>query len=178
MRRNSTSRRGNSTLEFTLVGIPLIFVLISIFEISRGMWTYHTLAYAVRTGVRFAAVHGENCDPAASPTNSCLQTVATVSQVIKDAGVGLIPSDLTLEFRQGAAGGIMSSYAACTLSNCLTNTTQYPPPGANRIFLDDVEITATYPFRSAIALVWAGANSTQVFPAYNLPASSREVVEF
>ena len=34
---------GQSLVEFTLVGIPLIFVLISVFEISRGMWMYHTL---------------------------------------------------------------------------------------------------------------------------------------
>ena len=31
----------------TLVGIPIIFTLICVFEISRGMWIYHTLAYAV-----------------------------------------------------------------------------------------------------------------------------------
>ena len=65
-RRNRT-RRGSSILEFVLVGIPIIFVLISLFEISRGMWTYHTMAYAVREGVCYATVHGKGC---ASP-NTC-----------------------------------------------------------------------------------------------------------
>ena len=37
--------RGTTLLEFTLVGIPLIFLLISTVEISRGMWQYHTLAH-------------------------------------------------------------------------------------------------------------------------------------
>jgi Flp pilus assembly protein TadG len=41
--RRKRTRRGSSILEFVLVGIPIIFVLISLFEISRGMWTYHTM---------------------------------------------------------------------------------------------------------------------------------------
>ena len=55
------SRAGQAMVEFTFVGIPLMFTLISIFEVSRGMWIYHTLAYSVKNGVRFASVHGINC---------------------------------------------------------------------------------------------------------------------
>ena len=44
--------RGATILEFSLVGIGLIFVILSFFEVSRGMWTYQTLAYAVREGER------------------------------------------------------------------------------------------------------------------------------
>src|SRR5215831_11346653 len=40
-------QRGATTVEMTLVGIPLMFVLVSIFEMSRGMWVYHTVANAV-----------------------------------------------------------------------------------------------------------------------------------
>ena len=52
--------KGSSMVEFALVGIPLIFILISIFEISRGMWMYETVAHAVREGARYAAVHGQD----------------------------------------------------------------------------------------------------------------------
>ena len=177
MRRNLKSRRGNTTLEFTLVGIPLMFVLISIFEISRGMWVYHTLANAVRAGVRFAAVHGENC--VSNPANSCAQTVGTVSQVIKDAGVGLLPDQLLLTFCAGAAGGPMTCGPTRTLTVCLGDGTVWPPsPNFNQARLDDVEIRAVYPFTSAIALVWPGSRGSNVFPTFNLPASSREVIEF
>jgi hypothetical protein len=65
-------------LEFVLIGIPVIFVLISIFEIARGMWTYHTMAYAVREGVRYASVHGKGC---ASP-NTCQVTIGQITSVI------------------------------------------------------------------------------------------------
>lgn len=61
-------RGGNAMIEFVLVGIPLIFVLISIFEMARGMWLYHTLAYSVKEGVRYTIVHGQNC---ATAPNSC-----------------------------------------------------------------------------------------------------------
>jgi hypothetical protein len=44
----STARtRGASSLEFALVGIPILFVLISSFEM------YHTLAYAIKEGSRY-----------------------------------------------------------------------------------------------------------------------------
>ena len=42
---------GQSLVEFTLVGIPIVFVLISIFEISRGMQD----AFAVESHARALA---------------------------------------------------------------------------------------------------------------------------
>ena len=90
-------------MEFTFVGIPIIFVLISIFEVSRGMWIYHTLAYSVKVGVRYASVHGINC--IGSTVNSTLQNPndcavnmgacptlqGTIAYVIRQAAVGLDP---------------------------------------------------------------------------------------
>jgi len=70
---------GQSLVEFTLVGIPLIFVLVSVFEVSRGMWIYHTLAHAVRDGVRYASVHGYNCT---NNNNTCTVTMNQVAAVI------------------------------------------------------------------------------------------------
>ena len=97
MRRGLKSRRGNTTLEFTLVGIPLLFVLISIFEISRAMWMYHTLAYAIKQGTRYAAVRGQNCVPAVNG-NSCTVTIGNLVTFIQTAGGGLLPDQLHLTF--------------------------------------------------------------------------------
>ena len=174
------SRRGNTVLEFTLVGIPLIFVLISIFEISRGMWIYHTLAYAIKQGTRYAAVHGQNCSVA---PNACTKTIGDIAGVIQNNGVGLLPAQLTLNFCAPPGGSAPSctsgnAQASCLLKNCVSNATVWPPDGANRVGLDDIEITGSYPFASAIAMVWPGAHSTNVFPTFNLPASAREKVEF
>src|SRR5262249_38335847 len=94
-RTRTRGNSGNSFLEFTLVGIPLIFILIGTFEMSRGMWSYHTLAYAVKSGVRYSVVHGQTCSR--SP-NACTTTISEIASKIRSAGVGL-PSDLvTLTF--------------------------------------------------------------------------------
>src|SRR5215467_11012301 len=84
------NRRGNAILEFTLVGIPLIFVLISVVEVARGMWVYHSLAYAVKEGVRYTIVNGQN---SANPA-----TYQSVCNRVVDAGPGLLANQLSLTF--------------------------------------------------------------------------------
>lgn len=172
MLRRRRGQRGDALIEFTLVGIPLIFVLISIFEISRGMWIYHTLAYAVTEGTRYAIVHGEDCSLA---PNSCATTVAGVASTIQYAGVGLLPDQLSLTFTSTAG-----SVGPCLLKDCLTKAqyaTTWPPPNGN-LRGTDVTISATYPFSSAIAMFWPGAGPGIVFPTVTLPATSTERIQF
>ena len=93
MRRRA--QRGATTIEMTLVGIPIIFLLISTFEMSRGMWMYNTAATAVREGVRFASVHGVNCvlTPPGIP-NQCDVTANDIVQVMR-AEPAMAPAQLT-----------------------------------------------------------------------------------
>ena len=105
--RNQRKRLGQTLVEFTFVGIPIIFILISIFEVSRGMWIYHTLAYAAKVGARYASVHGINCigntvntslqnpnncavnlGPASAPSAGAAPSIA---YMIRQAAVGLDP---------------------------------------------------------------------------------------
>jgi Flp pilus assembly protein TadG len=164
-------RKGSAMIEFTLVAIPLIFTLISIFEMARGMWTYHTMAYALKEGTRFAMVKGRNC----APPNGCGVTIADVANRIRLAGVGLIPSDLSLTFTSGA------STVKCQLdggaSPCLNDTTPWPLAGANEVG-NNIEVSGTYPFRSAIAMFWPGSGSGINFGTVTFPASSREKIQF
>lgn len=170
MMRQRSRRSGNATIEMTLIGIPIIFVLISIFEISRGMWMYHTMAYAVKEATRFAIVHGQNCLPPS--TNACSVTVANVAQVLKDAGVGLDPDQTTVDFNP--SGG---TTAGATLTNCLTNNNVWPPTGTNGRG-QPVTITIRTPFRSALAMFWPGAGSVRFAPVFNFSAASTEVIQF
>jgi hypothetical protein len=80
----------------------MIFLLISTFEMSRAMWIYHTMAYAIKEGTRYAIVHGDDCWNA---PNSCGAHVADVAAAIRDAGAGLLPDQLvvTLTPAQGSA---------------------------------------------------------------------------
>lgn len=161
-------RRGTGLLEFTFSSIPLIFVLISIAEMGRAMWTYHTLAHAVKEGARFAAVHGEAC--AASP-NSCTVTLAQVADRVRQSGVGLLPERLELTFR---AGGVSTT---CTMSACLGNQSRWPAAPADARG-SDLEISAGYAFQSAMCLFWPGTGSGTLFGTYNFSAASREKIQF
>jgi Flp pilus assembly protein TadG len=162
-------QRGSTMLEFVLVGIPMIFIFISIFEIARGMWTYHTLAYAVREGARYAAMHGSGC---ASP-NTCQVTIGQITGVIKSAGVGLDANSVIATFTP-ASGSASSD----TIKNQLSNSTVWPPSGANAAG-QYVTVSLKYPFRTFLAIFWAGdgapLNDSGLF---YLPATSTERIQF
>jgi hypothetical protein len=157
----------------TLVGIPFIFIMISVFEISRGMWMYHTTAYAANEGARFAIVHGVNCVTATGVTNACTKTVADIAQVVRNAGVGLDPATTTLTLTSPAPGGAAVS---CTLSACASNSSVWPPSGNNSVGTV-IEVSITTPFRSALAMFWPGA-ATVNFAVANFGAKSRDAIQF
>jgi len=143
------SRRGNTLLEFTLVGIPMIFVIISTFELARGMWLYHTAAYATKAGTRYAVVHGQDCTLG---SNNCSVSIGQIATVIQSAGTGLPSDSLTLTFTP--ANG---SATTCKLSDCITSyTSMWPPAGANAVGLK-LKISAVLPFQSLIIMFWPGA---------------------
>jgi hypothetical protein len=167
--------RGSSLIEFTLVGIPLIFLLISTVEMARGMWIYHTLAYAIREGTRFVAVKGQGC--ATSPS-SCAVTVGRIAEEIRRAGIGLDPEALSGVTFKALSGRTIT---CATLQDCLSDGTQWPSsagapdPGAAQGA--EIEITATYPFRSALSMLWPGAGKVK-FGTFSFPVSSREAIQF
>ena len=161
----------------TLVGIPLIFVLISTVEMARGMWLYHTLAYALKEGTRFAIVHGNNCG--VSP-NACQVTIGQIAAVIENAGIGLDPALLQVRMQSLAddtcSAGFTSS-SVCTLSSISSSTTKFPI-GVGGDMQAPITFTAQYPFQSAIAMFWPGAGRGMQFGTFTLPASSQERVQF
>ena len=166
--RTRGGRRGNTTIEFVLVGIPMIFILLSIFEIARGMWIYNTMAYAVREGVRYAIMHGKGC---ASP-NSCSVTIGGIATRIRQAGVGLDPNSVTLTFTP--AGGTASSG---TMTTQMASSTTWPPSAFNAPG-QQVKISAQYQFRTFLALFWAGAGQSAGSGSFNLVTASAEPIQF
>ena len=161
-------------VEFTLVGIPLLFVLVSIFEVARGMWIYQTLAYAMKETARFVIVKGENC---VATGNSCGVTVQQISSVIQNRGVGLLPGQLNITLISTG-----STVTCNPLSSCSGNTTPWPTlttpadPGSGRG--RDITVTGTYPFRTALSLFWPGSRGQGSLGVFTLGASSRERIEF
>jgi len=148
-----------------------MFLLISIFEVSRGMWQYHSLAYAVKAGARYAVVHGQDCT--VSP-NNCTVNISQIATVIRRAGVGLDPNRLSVKFTTPA--GVATT---CTLNNCIANYTSgyWPPSGANSPGRN-LKISGTYPFQSAIMMFWPGAGRASAAGLYTFSAVSRESIQF
>jgi len=170
MSRRRPLQRGQSIIEFTFVGIPLMFVLISIFEMSRGMWMYHTLAHATKTAVRYSIVHGQNCFTPS--VNTCGKAIRDIAMEFQKAAVGIDEATTMLTFIS-AAGTIGPK----SLTLCLgDNATQWPPTGGNAPS-QIVTIEAVTPFRSAIALFWPGSSPVTV-GRVNLPARSSDRVTY
>jgi Flp pilus assembly protein TadG len=169
MRTWKKKSAGNALVEFTLVGIPLIFVLISTVEMARGMWIFHTMAHAVKEGARFAAVRGASCS---KEPNTCAVPLSAIAQRIRQSGVGLVPADMNVTFTAG--NGATTS---CKLSDCLGSAAMWPPAGGNTPGMN-VEVAASYRFQSVICMFWPGSEAVGPFAAVNLPARSRERIHF
>lgn len=176
---------GNAFLEFTFVGIPLVFVLISIFEVSRVMWQYNTAAHAVREAVRFASVHGNDC--AVAP-NSCTQTIQQIAQVFSFYGAGVVPEDLqNIRFIYGEADETAdytcADLAAALDGSCADAGVYWPgpapgqPANAGAFFTMPISISAEYHVRSAIAMFWPGSAPVS-FGSFQLPVSSTEMINY
>ena len=179
--------RGAATVEFTLVGIPLIFVLISIFEISRGMWVYETVAHAVREGARYAAVHGQDC--AVAP-NTCSINISNIAQKIQNAGVGLDAAQfsVTVSVNLGASTVSLTSSGAQTLQAFLTggagnqsfSNWTYVSSGSNVSAAspgNDVIVSGEMPFYSALSMFAPGSRKV-TFATTKLVATSQERILF
>lgn len=198
MKKNRIRRQGSATLEFTLVGIPLIFVLISIFEMARGAWTYHSLAHAVKEGTRFAIVHGQNAGLEQPPSHA---SISKVCDTIVKAAPGLLPQSLLLTFESGYTGGSFThvsgpfcaggacagGYSSCSANN--NDTTPWPPNAG--ISTDDqpgqlIRISAYYPFVSALSMFWPGGGKGVNFTPLTcsgagtlcLPAASADAMQY
>jgi len=163
-------RKGGVTVEFTMVGIPLIFALISTVEMSRGMWMYQTQTYAINQGARYAVVHGSGCTINGS---TCTVTVDAIANAIANTGVGLSPSqwNVTLYSASGA-----HNQTCNPLSSCFGNNTVWPPSPDNTEGYG-IAIKGSYPFTSAIAMFFPGNTVTQ-FGTYNLPAYAQHLILF
>jgi Flp pilus assembly protein TadG len=158
-------RRGSAALEMALIAIPLIFFLLAVVELSRGMWTYTTLASAVKRGARFLIVHGSRCVGAAS---ACQITIGDATRIVTQAGVGLDPMQMQLTFISGG-----QTYTCATASSCLTNGTAWPPAGANAVGVT-VSVQGSYAFRPVMGFIWPGKTGG----TFDLWSKSSETIQF
>ena len=150
MTRRRRQQRGSAMVEFVLTGIPLIFVWISVVQMSLGMWHYHTLQYAVKAAGTYIAHHGTGCS---ATGNTCANQIKDAASVLKAVAIGIPASEVTVTFTALKSDHTTAATpVTCQLDACVTNTTTWPPhqlrqPGA------DIKIKADYTFNGAMCMV-------------------------
>jgi Flp pilus assembly protein TadG len=146
MPKKRKPRLGNALIEFTLIGIPIIFITLSIVGVSLDMWEYHNLAYASEMTARYVTVHGATCS---ANGNSCTITVAKVASYFATQAMALDAAKVIVKMTDG------SGTTTCSpVSSCYSFTsTQFPNASYNSVG-SDVRITATYVLRNPLMLYW------------------------
>ena len=167
-KRQQNKRRGSALLEFTLVGIPMIFISTSIMSTSLDMWQFHNLAYGTQMTARYVAMHGRSC---AQNGNTCTVTVASIAAYFQRQALALDSSKLNVKLQS------LSETINCNpLNTCSSNTAVFPNSADNGVKFS-VIVTGTYPVTNPIALFWPGVGSVRA-STFNLSATSRQMIIF
>ena len=161
--------QGKALLEFALAGIPLILMIISVLELCLAMWSYHTLAFAVREAARYASTKGAGCSYTG---NSCGVTVANIAQQIANSAVGLSTSQLNATLTSTAG-----SVTCNPLSSCSSNNTAWPPSSANAAG-SIISITGYYPVNTSLVFLFIPYTRSLTIGNLTLPASSQVTMQF
>ena len=178
--------RGVAILEFLLAGIPILVLLLIIFELCLALWSYHTLAAAVEDGALYASTKGQGCTYTG---NSCRVSISAIIQDILGAGVGIDPNRLNLTFHSSASAyyaDIVCNPAQTCLSGRYT-TTLWPPArvssGPPAVYGDMpaisyIDITGTYPSPVPVISLFMPAQLLPAIGTLQFSATSRQVVQF
>jgi Flp pilus assembly protein TadG len=165
------SRKGATLVEFSMAGIPMIFVLVSAVQMALGMWQYETLAYGIKTGAQSVVSKGKGCS---TGTNSCGTTVGAIATTIANSAIGIPASELsvTLTTASGAT-------TTCNpISDCTSNTTAWPPSTNNDNEPGQIiSIKGQFTLNSATAMFYPGAKPVS-FSAATLSAAASQVLMF
>jgi Flp pilus assembly protein TadG len=177
------SERGNHTLEFTMVGLPLTFLLFSISNMCLSMLTLHTLQEAVEQGARYVVTRGSTCS---SGSNTCTATVQQIAQIVAATAVGVNKNTMTLTMvpASGTANQISCNPIATCLSTCSTGcnasrTTVWPTsansdnsPGKDFILESDCALTLP------MFMFWNGTSASSKITSEHFYAYSRQRLMF
>ena len=164
MKHPNHSRRGSTLLEFSLVGIPQLFIVISVISAGINMWQFSSLAYASESTARYISVHGNTCS---INGNSCLITIGNAASYFKSEAPALDVSKVIVKFTDGSG----TTTTCNPLSTCTSSNTTFPNTTYNGVG-QDVTVKATYQLVNPIILFWppreddvgtfvVGANSRQ-----------------
>jgi Flp pilus assembly protein TadG len=147
-RNTKGSRRGATMVEFTLLGVPALFLCMSVVMTGIGMWQFFTLSYAATQTARFASMHGNSCT---QNGNTCQVTRADVATYFQAQALALSAGSTVLTMTDGS-GAITCN----PVTSCPSGTSKFPSNGNNAIG-SNITIIATYPVSNPLFMYWPGA---------------------
>ncbi len=166
---------GSAIIEFTLTGIMLMFVWISIVQMAIGMWRYSTMQYATQAAGAYTAVHGQGC---ILNGNLCSIKIRDAARIIRTSAPGLEPESTNLVFSAISKtnhSSVLASHS-CRLDACLTDATPWPLAtfaAAGQEF----SIHVDYLYNSGIAM-WVPGVGGAIFGPCHLPAHTQQMVMY
>ncbi len=166
-------RAGNAQIEFALCGVFVVFLLISIADMARGLWINHTLAEAVRDGTRYAITRGDRYRDKDAPYGRLADArLQDVVRAVWRSAIGLERGRLNLRF-EGPPGAVIK----CEPSTACENITDFWPPDGSAAKNIEIAISATYPYNSLVVMYFPGTSPVQ-FGNYILGSTARERIVF
>lgn len=91
--------RGQSLVEFSIIGIAFFIMVFGMIDAGRAVWNYNTLSHATREGTRYAIVHGADSSNPSGPDSENFTPPSDdvmVRETIEKYGSGLDPGRLTV----------------------------------------------------------------------------------
>ena len=172
--------RGEALIEFTLVGIPLLFVWICVIEMSRGMWQFHTLQYATKMANAYAAVHGATCG---ADGNSCTVDVSDVVTQFQNYAIGIPMANVKIVLLTKNNSVTCNQVSTCSSNGSWSSQWPTPTNGDNAVG-NTTEIKTYYTFNTALSMFWPGSGTPWSFGSaagsgtFIFPGYSYELIQF
>ena len=167
------SRRGSTMVEFTLLGIPGLFLCMSVLMTGIDMWQFFTLSYSVAQTARFAAVHGATCAQTSPTVNTCTVTRAQVASYFESQALALTPASTVLTLDDGSAPAVTCN----PITSCPSSSSIFPAATYNAVGTN-ISVKATYPISNPLFMFWPapGAGSGVSAGTYTLGAGSTQEI--
>jgi hypothetical protein len=145
-------------VEFSIAGIASVALLICTIQIGIAMWTYHSLAYAVRETNRYVSTHGRNC---LTGGNGCGIYVGDVANKLKSNAVTIPDSRINMTLTSASGSTVIS---CSPLTTCESDTsTQWPPTSHQDNWKGQyITLTASTTMKSMIVALWCGWSGQRI----------------
>jgi len=131
-------------------------LLIGIFGVGIGMWSYHSIAAGVKNAARIASVRGAGST-----------TIGDYAHMMLSSGV---PGASTVRFKSSGASDITCD----KLSECVSNSTVWPSTAPSAT--SHITISASFPFQALLPMATIAGSST--IGSETFGAESRQMVQF